>query len=163
MKKYFCFLSLLFIAASCTEDVKFNNPAFQGLKDNIFWRATTYKAYSNANGNLVVEGSLGYEKVTLQTASPVKQTFVLGVDDISKASYANTFPEQSIEFSTGTRVGSGQIIITEYNTETNTVSGTFKFNAVNKDATDTENPKITFTEGVFYKVPVTPAPSVLVY
>ncbi|MBF4506540.1 hypothetical protein IRZ83_07645 [Flavobacterium sp. JLP] len=156
MKKYFYFLSLLFIITSCTEDVKFNNPAFQTLKDNVFWRAQTYKAYLTTNGNLLIEGSLGFEKITLQMVSPAQQTYVLGVDDVTKGSYSNTLPGQTASFTTGTNKGSGQIIVTDYNIETNTVSGTFKFNAVNEDATDTENPKITFTEGVFYKVPVTP-------
>lgn len=156
MKKYFYFLFLLFAVTSCTEDIKFNNPAFQGLKDNVFWRAVSYKAYMSTNGNLIVEGSLGYEKVTLQTASPTEKTYILGVNDISKASYGNTFPQQLIDFSTGAKKGSGQIVITDFDTENNTISGTFKFTAVNSNTADVENPKVTFTEGVFYKVPLAP-------
>ncbi|KRD11113.1 hypothetical protein ASE21_05195 [Flavobacterium sp. Root901] len=154
MKKYFYFLSFIFLLTSCTEDVKFNNPAFQTLKNNVFWRAQTYKAYFGANGTVIVEGSLGYENVILQTASSSEQTFVLGVNDVSKASYENTLPAESASFSTGTNIGNGQIVITDYDTDTNTISGTFKFNAVNEDESDTENPKINFTEGVFYKIPI---------
>jgi len=153
MKKVFHLVLLLFIVSSCTEDVKFNNPAFQGLKDNVFWRATTYKAYTSTTGNIVIEGSLGFEKVILKVPSSTAQTYVLGVDDISVASYANTVPSTpAIEFETGTNKGSGQIVITEYNAENKTISGTFKFNALNNDETDTENPKVSFTEGVFYKI-----------
>lgn len=154
MKKIFCLLPLLFIVISCTEDIKFNNPAFQGLKDNVFWRANGYKANSVTNGNIVIEGSLGYEKVILQIPSAVAKTYILGIDNITIASYSNTFPQQLTAFATGENRGSGQIVVTEWNTETNTISGTFKFTALNEDETDTENPKVIFTEGVFYKVPV---------
>ncbi|OXA77981.1 hypothetical protein SAMN05444397_110132 [Flavobacterium aquidurense] len=154
MKKIFYFLSLLFVVTSCTEDIKFNNPAFQTLKDNVFWKGIGYKAYSVTNGNMVVEGTLGYEKVILQIPSPIVSTYTLGIDNITKASYSNTFPGQLAEFSTGEDKGNGQIVVTEFNTETNTISGTFRFSAINKDETNTENPKVTFTEGVFYKVPV---------
>jgi hypothetical protein len=162
MKKIFYFLSLLFIVTSCTEDVKFNNPAFQTLKDNVFWRAAAYKASSVTNGNIVIEGSLGYEKVVLQIPSPVAKTYVLGIDDVAKGAYSNTFPGQLAEFSTGENKGTGQIVVTEFNTETNTISGTFKFTALNKDEANVENPKVTFTEGVFYKVPFSPTSNFLV-
>ncbi|MEO8534086.1 MAG: DUF6252 family protein [Flavobacterium sp.] len=154
MKKHFYFLSFLFLLSSCTEDVKFNNPAFQTLKDNIFWRAESYKVYILSNGSISIEGSLGFEKVNLQTASPLEKTYFLGVDDISKASYSNTIASQVTEFSTGANLGNGQIVITDYDIENNTISGTFKFKAVNSDKKNTENPEINFTEGVFYKVPI---------
>lgn len=154
MKKYFYFLFLILLLSSCTEDVKFNNPAFQTLKDNVFWRAQSYKASVDANENLIIEGAFGFEKVTLQTASITQKTYILGVDNISKASYTNTFTDQMAAFSTGANSGNGQIVVTDYDIQTKTVSGTFKFNAVNLDENDTENPNVSFTEGVFYKVPV---------
>ncbi|KAF2336200.1 DUF6252 family protein [Flavobacterium daemonense] len=156
MKKHIYFLLLLFVAVSCTEDIKFNNPAFQGLKDNVFWRAATYKASRTTTGDIVIEGALGFEKVILRLPydeGPGK-TMVLGIDNVTIASYLNTFPGKSAEFSTGENKGSGQIVITNIGDE-NTISGTFKFTAINNDATDTENPKVTFTEGVFYKIPIT--------
>ncbi|WP_345142049.1 DUF6252 family protein [Flavobacterium ginsengiterrae] len=154
MKKIFYFLTFLFLLVSCTEDVKFNNPAFQTLKNNVFWRAQTYKAYFGANGSIIIEGSLGYEKIILQAASSTEQTFALGVNDDSKASYENALPAEMASFSTGTNIGNGQITITDYDADNNTISGTFKFTAVNNDDTDAGNDKINFTEGVFYKVPI---------
>ncbi|RUT68028.1 hypothetical protein D0817_23050 [Flavobacterium cupreum] len=156
MKKCFYFLSLLFLIASCTEEVKFNNPAFQTLKDNVFWRAESYKAYSSSNGSIIIEGSLGFEKVILQAASPIEKTYALGADDLSKALYSDTTASKATAFSTGTNSGNGQIVITDYDTETNTISGTFRFTAVNLDKSDTEKPAVNFTEGVFYKVPIEP-------
>ncbi|WP_316635099.1 DUF6252 family protein [uncultured Flavobacterium sp.] len=154
MKKYFYFLSLIVLLTSCTEDIKFNNPAFQTLKDNVFWRANAYKAYLGDDGTMIIEGSLGYEKVLLQTASPMKGTYALGVNNASTANYLDTFPAQFAAFSTGIKGVNGQIVITEYDLESNTISGTFKFNAINQNTSDTEKPKVTFTEGVFYKVPI---------
>ena len=156
MKKYLCLLIFLFLITSCTEDVKFNNPAFQGLKDNAFWRAQTYKAHTETSGTFVIEGSLGYEKVTFRLPSPAPQTYVLGINTLSIAIYSNTLPSQLAEFTTGTNRGNGQIVITEYNTDNQTISGTFKFNAINVDEGNTEKPGINFTEGVFYKIPFSP-------
>ncbi|KLT68975.1 MULTISPECIES: DUF6252 family protein [unclassified Flavobacterium] len=156
MKKYFYFLSLLLVLTSCTEEIKFNNPAFQALKDNDFWRAQSYSAHIGTDGRVVIEGTLGFEKVSLQTASSGEKTYVLGVDAISKASYLNTLPAEVEGFSTGTNIGDGLIVITEYNTETNTISGTFKFSAVNPEENNTEKSEVHFTEGVFYKVPLEP-------
>ncbi|WP_134148172.1 DUF6252 family protein [Flavobacterium sp. 270] len=154
MKKWMFILPLLLIISSCTEDVKFNNPAFQTLKDNVFWRAQNHIAYMTTNGSMTIEGTLGYEKVTLITASLAVKTYNLGVDEVSKASYSNALPGHLASFSTGKNKGNGQIVITEFDRENNTISGTFKFTAINSDAGNVENPKVNFTEGVFYKVPV---------
>lgn len=154
MKKIFYILSLLFVLASCTEDVKFNNPAFQGLKDNVFWRAQSYKAELASDGKIVIKGILGYEQVMLQIASTDPKTYALGVDNVTRASYYNDLGTNTFLFSTGPNIGDGQITITEFNSENKTISGTFRFNAPNADETD-EKEKVTFTEGVFYKVPVT--------
>lgn len=154
MKK--CLLLLLYVISfsSCTDDVKFNNPAFQTVKDNVFWRALNYKASINAAGEITIEGESGYEKVILHTASTTQQTYILGLNDVSTASYSNTSKGQLADFYTGTNKGNGQIVITDYDIEAKTISGTFKFTAVNADEENVENPTINFTEGVFYKVPV---------
>ena len=155
MKKIFYFLSLLFILTSCTEDIKFNNPAFQGLKDNVFWRAQSYSAATDASGALKIEGSLGTDVVILKVSSTTPKTYVLGIDDITVASYSNLFSVDEPEFTTGTNKGSGQIVITDFDAENNTISGTFKFTAPNVNEEDLEKPSLNFKEGVFYKIPIT--------
>ena len=154
MKRYICLLVTVLAFASCTDDVRFNTPAFQGLKNNVFWRAQGYKAYGGIDKSIIIEGSLGYEKVVLEAESPVKGTYILGVNDVSRATYSNTLVSQSVVFSTNNEGGNGQIVITEYDVANKTISGTFKFNAVNEEASDAENSKISFKEGAFYKVPV---------
>lgn len=155
MKKYFYYLTFLILVTSCTEDVKFNNPAFQTLKDNVFWRGRSYTAETQTNGVFLIEGALGYENVSFVIPQPVEKTYILGIDNTAKATYKNTLSGQEAEFTTGQGRGSGQIIITEYNTVENTISGTFKFNAINIDPA-AEKQNINFSEGVFYKIPVGP-------
>ncbi|WP_459640725.1 DUF6252 domain-containing protein [Flavobacterium sp. CGRL2] len=78
MKKYFYFLPLIFLLTSCTEDIRFNNPAFQTLKDNVFWRAQSYKSGTETTGIFVVEGSLGYEKISFQLPATISKNIYFG-------------------------------------------------------------------------------------
>lgn len=133
-----------------------NNSVFQGLKDNVFWRSTNFTAHLTESGNVIIESYLGTEKVVLQIASITPQTYILGKDNISSAYYTNDFLEQKAQYSTNAEKGIGQIVVTEYNAETHTVSGTFKFTAINENSEDGEVSKTSFTEGVFYKIPVSP-------
>lgn len=55
MKKHFLYLILFFTLIACTTDVEFNNPTFEGQKDNVFWRAVDAKAILAANGSLTIE------------------------------------------------------------------------------------------------------------
>ncbi|WDF63773.1 DUF6252 family protein [Flavobacterium sp. KACC 22763] len=154
MRKYFYLLSILLLLVSCTsEDVRSNNQAFQTLKDNAFWRAKIYKSGIETNGIFTIEGSLNDEQIKFQIPEPAEKTYVLGVNDDIKAIYKNTYNGEEVEFTTGTGKGTGEIVVTEYNTVDNTISGTFKFTAVNTDP-NAEKQTMHFSEGVFYKIPV---------
>lgn len=155
MKKYIYLLFSVFVFASCTEDVKFNTPAFQGLKDNVFWRAQNYTAYTYAGLNtiLFIEAGLGAERIILRMPSPTPQTYILGVNDQVTASYSDVFASTVPKFTTGTNSGNGQIVIIEFDIKNSTISGTFRFTAVNNNAGDGEKSEMHFTEGVFYKIP----------
>lgn len=156
MRKWIFLLSLFVLFVSCDkEEVVSNNPAFQTLKDNVFWRAANFSASIDSDGKLIIIGNLGSESVILQTALAEVQTYVLGIDDISTATYTSTLSKKGVLYKTGKELGSGQIVITQYNKEMNTISGTFTFVAPdNKDIMAAEK-SARFKEGVFYKVPVT--------
>ncbi|HSN49265.1 MAG TPA: DUF6252 family protein, partial [Flavobacterium sp.] len=62
MKKQFLYLLFLVAFISCQDDVKFNNPTFEGQKDNVFWRAVDAKAILAANGSLTIEAYTRNEK-----------------------------------------------------------------------------------------------------
>jgi hypothetical protein len=98
------FLSLIFIAiaiTSCQEDVKFNDPGFQGLKDDVFWTANDTRAYISTSGQLTVEALTEYENITLNTASANVGTYVLGTTTTSNsATYTSSFNGNELEYAT---------------------------------------------------------------
>ncbi|MFI0491454.1 DUF6252 family protein [Flavobacterium sp.] len=150
MKKLFLYITLLFALTSCQDNVTFNSPSFQGQKDNIFWRAVDSKA-TIVSGSLTIEGLTRNEKVSLKTSSPIKGTYFLGTSTSNTATYIMTDATSTITFTTGFGVGEGQIVISEYDAVNKTVTGTFKFNAVNSILPSSI---LNFQYGHFYKVPV---------
>ena len=155
MKKLFLSILVLFAIVSCGDEVKFNSPAFEGQKDNVFWRAVDSKAILASNGSLTIEGYTKNEKVTLKTVSKNPQIYFLGTSNSNTASYVLTDANGTITFSTGFNVGEGQIVIEEFDAVNNTVSGTFKFNAENINNNPLAGPILNFQYARFYKVPVT--------
>ncbi|MGM8361612.1 DUF6252 family protein [Flavobacterium sp. ARAG 55.4] len=161
MKKQFLFV--FFSLISCQEDVKFNNPAFQGVKDNVFWRAVQTTARVNSGGLLIIEAYTATEVITLKTNSVAVGTYFIGTTPTSTATYVMTDPvtKEDIMFSSGSLgspgsdTGNGQIEITEYDDVNKTISGTFKFNLENTFDNPLAGPTLNFQYGVFYKVPVT--------
>ena len=149
MKKLALHILLLFAFVSCQEEVKFNNPSFQGLKDNIFWRAVASKA-TLSNNILTIEAYTRNEKVTLKTNSNNFETYPLGIDNLNTATYVIEDAIPKITFKTGTNKGDGEIVIEKYDAVNNTVTGTFRFNAKN----EIDGSAINFQKGVFYNVPI---------
>lgn len=98
------FLPLFIIAiafSSCQEDVKFNDPGFQGLKDDVFWRANDARAYVSESGHLTIEALTEYETVTLNTASANEGTYILGTSNINNsAAYSSSFNDVELEYAT---------------------------------------------------------------
>ncbi len=156
MKKQFLYLFLFIAFISCSDDVKFNSPAFEGRKDNVFWRAIDSKAILAANGSLSIEGYTRNEKLTLKTTSTTAQAYPLGTSTSKMATYVLTDASGTVTFSTGTDIGDGEIVIEEYDAVNKTVTGTFKFNAENILNNLLAGPILNFQYGKFYKVPVTP-------
>ncbi|MFV8269314.1 DUF6252 family protein [Flavobacterium sp. GT2N3] len=155
MKKYFLFIVVLFSLIACEENISFNNPSLQGTKDNVFWRGVQSKATVSADGSLLIESFTANETLSLKTTSTKTQTYFLGTSESKKAIYTITDATNGlITFSTGLGVGEGQIVITEYDTVNNTISGTFKFNAKNTNSSSLTNSVVNFQNGVFYKIPI---------
>jgi hypothetical protein len=148
MKKKFLFIILLCALISCQDNVTFNSPAFQAQKDNVLWRAVDYKA-TRSSGSLTIQGFTSNETVTLKTNSPNLGTYVLGINVLNTATYSITDTSGTITYTAGNGVGEGQIVITDYDTVDKTVTGTFKFKAVNNSLI---NPNLNFQYGNFYKV-----------
>lgn len=98
------FLPLFIIAlafSSCQEDVKFNSPGFQGLKDDVFWRANDTRAYVDLAGHLRIEALTQYETLTLSTATANEGKYTLGTPNSSNsATYSSNFNDVELEYAT---------------------------------------------------------------
>jgi len=71
MKKIFSILILTLLLVSCENDVKTNSPAFQGEKDNVFWRADDSKVTMNAGGSVTINAYTDKELVSLEVPNTV--------------------------------------------------------------------------------------------
>lgn len=154
MKKQIFYFLLLFTFISCQDDVKFNNPSFQSIKENVFWRAINYNANLSNTGVLTINAYTRNEIVILKTASSKLATYALGANTSNTASYQIKTNSITTNFSTGSDFGDGQIVITEYDKTNKTISGTFRFNVRNVDQNPLYDDFINFQQGVFYKIPV---------
>lgn len=159
MKKPFLYLLLLISFISCSDNVKFNNPTFEGQKDNVRWRASDAKA-TLVNGILTIEGFARNEKLTFVIPAPTtvvshndKNTYVtylLGTSTTTTATYVMSGFSGETTFLTGLGIGDGKIVITGYDGVNNVVSGTFVFNAKNSNSNSLAEPKLNFQNGNFY-------------
>ena len=181
MKKLLSFFIVITALASCTDDVKFNDPGFQARKDNSAWRADLADAHFVSDGDtthptvgvMTINAYRGLETVTLtfpfDTAiaitkfNPANYEYVpripadLDLNDPITASY--TYEDQgfALEYSTvppdGEAIkGNLSIAISEYNPGSKTLSGTFKFNAKYTGASELANENVNFQQGAFYHV-----------
>ena len=114
MKKFFLFLVLFFSLFSCQEDVKFNNPAFQAMKDNVLWKAVQTRATVYSSGKVVVEAYTATEVMTIENSSTAVGVYTIGTNANTTANYQYTDPitKEKIIFSSGFNVGNGELEIT---------------------------------------------------
>jgi len=88
MKKIFSILAITLLLVSCENDIKTNSPAFQGEKDNVFWRASDSKVTINADGTVSINAYTDKELLTLTVPNSVG-TYDLGtLDQDINASYS---------------------------------------------------------------------------
>lgn len=154
MKRIIAFLLVSLAITSCTQDIRFNNPSVQGLKDDVLWRASDSYGSLNGTNALTIVALNQFETLTLKTTSVNPGTYILGTSDSKKATFNDTKDGGNVTYQTSIDVGDGEIIITEFDQEARTVTGTFRFNAKNTVSTPQGNDNMNFQEGVFYKVPI---------
>jgi hypothetical protein len=162
MKKIASFLLVVLIFSSCTEEVKFNEVAFQGLKNNTLWKAFDYKAVVATNGSLSLQATYLQENLTININSAKKGVYTFTPVSNPKATFTsiqqdftNVFKtNKSTNYGVGDDIisGEGTLQITK-NTGT-TISGTFRLTLVNEDE-ESDLRKVDFTEGNFNNIPIT--------
>jgi hypothetical protein len=101
MKRFLPLFIIAIALSSCQEDVKFNTPGFQGLKDDVFWRANDARAYISTSGDLTIEALTEYESITLTTSGANEGVYVLGTANTSNsATYTSNFNGVELEYAT---------------------------------------------------------------
>ncbi len=160
MKKIAALFVLVLTMSACTEEITRNNPAFEGVKDGVSWRAADASAVKSANGSIVLTGLTQYETLVLKTSSSNATTYNLGSSIANQASFLIDQNSEEISYQTGIDKGEGKIIITEFDDVNQTITGSFEFKAPKLGPTlptDFEPAVLHFQKGIFYKVPVVPA------
>ncbi|MFD2551170.1 DUF6252 family protein [Bizionia sediminis] len=155
MKKLLVIALVFTTIFSCNDEVEFNTPALQGKKDGIRWKATTYNAFFNDAGLLVITGNDNFETVTLRLTSLAVGNYQLGGNAANQAEFLDF---EKTQFATtnapnpdfNVYPASGQITISRIDTANNTVSGEFFYTAYSNNGLKV----VTFSEGVFFDIPL---------
>lgn len=144
MKQLLLLPIVALILASCSQDIQVNTPALQAVvNDSLFYKAIDARASFNDDGSLLIQASTDIENLNIlfrglsgaQGFGPCC-TNVAAFEDVD-GNIFSTAPNG--EGLARIRFGSD-----------NTISGTFKFVALRNGNLE----KRTFSEGVFYKVPI---------
>lgn len=149
MKKLILVLTILVSFISCTNDVSFNNPSFQGIRNGENWRANDARVILNADGSMTVEAYSQFEIVVFEVSSTAVGTHTFGLNASNVASYESTIDGVTEYYETGVNIGNGELKITESPSVTGKLSGTFKFRALNENGDE-----VGYTDGVIYSIPV---------
>lgn len=154
MKKVLSLVFATVLLAGCSQDIRRNDVAFQALKNNTIWRASTLTAIQEADGSITIGGSNLSDRleITINNTAPGK--YILGNSNIRTASYFQKIGTVESTFETTNTKGSGEVNITQFDGVT--ITGTFMFTAPNVDP-DSDQELVNFQKGIIYKVPVTVA------
>jgi hypothetical protein len=92
MKKFFALIAVFYLVASCTEEVKFNNPGFQAYREGVLWKAVDVRATKSSGGVITLTASILDEDLTLTTANSIVGSYVLGTSSVnSKATFVTKY------------------------------------------------------------------------
>lgn len=162
MKKIYSLILIVFIGLifnSCTQETFFRDPVIQGEFNDRFWITDKVSVTSQEISGYTyyfIQGIRGNETITLRTTGLGKNTYPFGDNNSKTATYTLKLGEEEyLDYDTSIGRGDGFARITEYDDENQTISGTFEFEALNKNVSDTINaPKVIMKKGVFYNVPI---------
>ena len=137
------FIAIALILTSCSDDVSFNSPAFQGIKDTVFYKADGTRATLSNNNEVIISGSLNGERVDLTLPVYGEGVFNLDADSGATADFFDAFGKlYSTRFD-----GEGEVIVERV--EDSLYTGSFRFRAL----APVDTTAVIFTRGYFYQVP----------
>ena len=152
MNKIQYLLVVFLLFNNCESTVEFRIPAFQAhVNGDQFWEASLFSITTDASGAIITGSSLS-GTVSMHMPSLEVGTHNLGSLEIATAIYQDTTYYSTIYdgIASIAYLSDGEITIEEYNSEENTISGTFNFDAYN----DTGEYTINISQGVFYRLPI---------
>ena len=152
MNKFQCLLVVLLIFNSCENTIEFRIPTFQANVNGVqFWEASSFSVTTDTNGTIITGGNLS------GTISMYMPLLEVGTNNLGSSEIANAAYQDSTYYSTTNDgiasiayLSDGEITIEEFNSEENTISGTFNFDAYNNTGEYT----INISQGVFYRLPI---------
>ena len=154
MIRPFIFVIWSLLLVSCADDVTFNTPAFQGIKDTTFFKAQGTRAQLTDANQVVISGSLNGERVDLKLPA-----YGTGVFDLSagSAAIADFYEADGKQYSTRFE-GEGEVVVERV--DDSLYTGSFRFRAV----APADTTEVYFTRGYFYEVPFfrEPPPPVII-
>jgi len=152
MNKIQYLLVVFLLFNNCESTVEFRIPAFQAhVNGDQFWEASLFSITTDASGAIITGSSLS-GTVSMHMPSLEVGTHNLGSLEIATAIYQDTMYYSTTYdgIASIAYLSDGEITIEEYNSEENTISGTFNFDAYN----DTGEYTINISQGVFYRLPI---------
>ncbi len=161
MKRLIPFV-VLFVCAtvflSCTQEILFRDPAFECVKDGEYWLSTITRVSTriDAKGKkyYIIEGINGKQTISIKLLE-LKNT-TIGENNEETVSYSFQLDDSNtINYTTGAKIGSGKVYNVKHDKINNTISGDFDFVAIKTDNdTLVFGKKVVATKGKFYKVPI---------
>ncbi len=152
MNKIQYLLVVFLLFNNCESTVEFRIPAFQAhVNGDQFWEASLFSITTDASGAIITGSSLS-GTLSMHMPSLEVGTHNLGNLEIATAIYQDTtyYSTTYDGIASIAYLSDGEITIEEYNSEENTISGTFNFDAYN----DTGEYTINISQGVFYRLPI---------
>ena len=152
MNKFQYLLVCLLIFSSCEDNIEDRIPAFQAHVNGVqFWEASSFSIITDSNGTIITGNNLSG---TLTMYIPLLEVGAnnLGSSEVSVGVFQDTLFYSTMYngIASIAHLSDGEIIIEEFNSEENTISGTFNFDAYN----ETGEYNLNISEGVFYRLPI---------
>lgn len=133
------------LLASCSESLSDNSPALQAFIDNNLFRANDMIATEDGDGGYIIEGFTRNQVLTMRISGGQLGVYPLGE---SSTNYATFLDPAGNKFFTNPN-GNGQVVVSDFNQTASTISGSFKF-----DAIQTSLDTIRVRNGIFFEVPL---------
>lgn len=144
MKQLLFFFLFVIVLSSC-ENTETNDPALQAELDGTFFKAIDARVTENEDGTYLIQGISQRETLTMKVSSIAARPYEFGGTSTNYASFETASGDTYFT----NPLGSGSVVISNYNEEAGFVSGTFDFSAVIENV-DT----LVVHNGIFFQAPV---------